>query len=135
MPLITKAGFAPIPITAFATLDTVDEGGDALDISNDVSAQAVLPHFNRLALIRIPFPSSGDGRGFSLARRLRDLGYRGRLRAQGALISDQFRYALECGFDEVEIDDSRAARQPEAHWKEDQPIARNYRDRLAGRSS
>ena len=57
-----------------------------------------------------------DGRGFSIGRALRDQGYKGTLRASGALIPDQFAFALDCGFDEVEIGDAQAARQPEAQW-------------------
>ena len=109
-----------------------DEYGLALDLPNDANATEIAPHFDRLGAIRIAFPSSADGRGFSLARRLRDMGYRGRLRAQGHVISDQFRYALDCGFDEVEIDDELAARQPEAHWVPERE-ARTYRDKLSRR--
>lgn len=50
-------------------------------------------------------------------RRLRELGYTGRLRAVGPLIADQFRMARRVGFDELEIPDTMAARQPEAQWK------------------
>ena len=67
-------------------------------------------------MIRIPFPSSADGRGFTIAARFRDLGYKGRLRAQGHVIAEQYRKARGVGFDEVEIDDTLAARQPEPQW-------------------
>lgn len=67
-------------------------------------------------LIAIAFPAFTDGRGFSLAHALRQAGYRGRLRATGELIPDQFAFALDCGFDEIEISDERLARQPIAQW-------------------
>lgn len=67
-------------------------------------------------LIAIAFPAFSDGRGFSLARALREAGYRGRLRAVGELIPDQFAFALDSGFDEIEISDERLARQPLAQW-------------------
>ncbi len=67
-------------------------------------------------LVAIAFPKFSDGRAFSVAKRLREEGYRGTLRASGALIPDQFAFALQCGFDEVEIDDERLARQPVAQW-------------------
>lgn len=66
--------------------------------------------------IAIAFPAFTDGRGFSLARSLRAAGYRGRLRASGELIPEQFPFALECGFDEVEIGEERLARQPVEQW-------------------
>ena len=63
------------------------------------------------------FPSFADGRGFSLARHLRGRGYAGRLRATGPVISDQYTMARRSGFDEVEIPDDLAARQPAGEWK------------------
>ncbi len=80
--------------------------------------------------IAILFPSFGDGRGFSLARILRDrLGFGGELRAVGSLIPDQAQFLLRSGFDTAEIADSGAAET----WKTSlkiightyQPAARN----------
>ena len=88
----------------------------ALDVQNDVPAEDIVPHFERIALIRIDFPSPTDGRGFSLARHLRLLGYRGRLRATGHILADQYAMARRSGFDEVEIDRALAQRQPEEQW-------------------
>lgn len=131
MPLVTLAGFAPVDPVDFTPLaDLPESGAAALDLPNDADAEALVARLSGIELIRIPFPSSHDGRGFSLGRRLRDLGYRGRLRAAGRIISDQFRYALDCGFDEVEIDDTLAARQPESHWRAEL-TADTYRDKLA----
>jgi uncharacterized protein (DUF934 family) len=86
------------------------------EIANTVRWTELEPHFRRLALIAIAFPSFSDGRGFSIAKSLRNAGYRGTLRAVGPLIADQFAYALACGFDEVELPDAVAARQPIAIW-------------------
>ena len=66
--------------------------------------------------IAIAFPAFTDGRGFSVAAALRNAGYTGRLRASGELIPEQFPFALDCGFDEVEISEERLARQPVAQW-------------------
>jgi uncharacterized protein (DUF934 family) len=74
---------------------------------------------NRLAdipLIRIAFPSFSDGRGFTLARRLRQMGYAGRLRAFGHILADQYTMVRRAGFDEVQISDDLAARQPADQW-------------------
>lgn len=84
-------------------------------------------------LIAIEFPAFTDGRGFSLARRLRQLGYAGKLRASGKLIADQYAMARRVGFDEVQIPAETAARQPQDQW-----LARadwrdwDHRSRLAG---
>ena len=88
----------------------------ALDVENTAPAEDVVPLFERIALIRITFPSHMDGRGFSLARHLRLLGYRGRLRATGHILADQYAMARRSGFDEVEIDRALAERQPEEQW-------------------
>ncbi|SEF88950.1 DUF934 domain-containing protein [Bosea lathyri] len=85
-------------------------------IPNNISVEAlkeVLPH---LALVAISFPAYSDGRGFSLARQLRRHGFTGTLRASGPLIADQFAYALSSGFDEVELPEASAGRQPVAQW-------------------
>ena len=88
----------------------------ALALGNDADIEAVRPFLDRLHLIVIPFPSFADGRGFTLAKHLRGLGYTGRLRAKGKVISDQYAMARRSGFDEVEIPDDIAARQPAGEW-------------------
>lgn len=88
----------------------------AIDLQNDFDAAALLPWIDQIDLIRIDFPVFSDGRGFSLAQRLRLLGYRGRLRAKGHFLADQYAMARRSGFDEVEIDKELAARQPESQW-------------------
>ena len=87
--------------------------------------------FADAAIVAVRFPSSADGRGNSLAQRLRLLGYRGRLRATGHVLADQYPLALRCGFDEVEIADDLAARMPEEQWLDAMDrVGLNYQDRL-----
>ena len=54
--------------------------------------------------IRIEFSSFADGRGLSLAKRLRRAGFSGQLRASGYLLPDQYPLLRRCGFDAVEVD-------------------------------
>jgi uncharacterized protein (DUF934 family) len=105
----TTSNLVPVPLEALGD-------GAALAIANDQDPKALLPLQERLALIAIPFPRYSDGRGFSIARALREQGYIGTLRATGALIPDQFAFTLHVGFDEVEISDEQAARQPIGQW-------------------
>lgn len=105
------------------TIDRLDEALDAqnggplgLVIDNDVDATSLVPAFALLELIAIRFPGFADGRGFSLARRLRDLGFTGEIWAAGHLIADQYAFARSCGFDAVLVDDGVYARQSEADW-------------------
>ena len=88
-----------------------------LHIANDVEGRDVEPWFDRVALISVDFPSFADGRGFSLGKRLRALGYKGRMRASGPVIADQYAYLRACGFDEVDTPLGVSNRQPEAQWK------------------
>ena len=94
--------------------------GDAFGIvvPNTVRYARLLPWIGRVALIVIEFPSFGDGRGFSIARQLRLAGYAKGLRARGPLIADQIRHVRAVGFDEIELPDGVAARQPAGQWRE-----------------
>tara|TARA_R100000750_G_C2332893_1_gene90868 strand:- start:1036 stop:1236 length:201 start_codon:yes stop_codon:yes gene_type:complete len=47
---------------------------------------------------------------------LRLRGYKGQLRARGHVIADQYAMARRAGFDEVEIDEALAQRQPQDQW-------------------
>lgn len=104
----------------------------ALDLPSDADP-ATLDLAEGLQMIRIDFPSSADGRGFTIARALRLRGFTGRLRAFGHVIADQYAMARRAGFDEVEVTDEIAARQPQDQW-----LARadwqdnDYQSRLRG---
>ncbi len=87
-----------------------------VELANTVKASDINVVQEKLALIAIGFPAFGDGRGFSLARQLRKIGFKGTLRAVGPLIADQFASALACGFDEIELPDAVIARQPVEQW-------------------
>ncbi len=133
MPLVTPNGFRPAPPFASVAAKTeTAQGSQQLLLSPDVDVESLGARLEDLELVSIAFPTFSDGRGFSLARRLRAAGYKGHLRASGHVISDQFRYALDCGFDDVEISDELAVRQPEADWIEGASQDVGYRDRLRG---
>ena len=56
-------------------------------------------YLDSLALIAVYFSVFTDGRGFSIARELRDRGYSGELRARGHILPDQMHFLRRCGFD------------------------------------
>ncbi len=119
--IVTDAGFtADDWAQGFVTLTELAEGVRSLrvglELASDVPAEAVVPHLAGVGLVRVRFAAFNDGRGFTLARRLRRLGYGGRLRAVGHVLADQYAMARRSGFDEVEIDAALAARQPAEHW-------------------
>jgi len=87
-----------------------------LCLENTAEVENLLPVLGRFDAVSIHFPSPHDGRGFSLARKLRNLGYMGALRAEGHLHVGQFRHALECGFNELALSGDLAERIPEKYW-------------------
>lgn len=80
---------------------------------NNERAEALRLFLPCLDLVVLPFPAFTDGRSFSLARQIRNLGYRGELRACGHVLPDQLQFVEEVGFDAVEVTD----RFPEAAWR------------------
>ena len=102
-----------------------------MDISSDTSIDQLLSRIGNVALLRIEFPTSVDGRGFSLAKSLRQHGYKGHLRAYGHLLADQYPLAIRCGFDDVEISSELANRQPEQQWTDTYMRTQNsYQEKL-----
>ncbi|WP_199260967.1 DUF934 domain-containing protein [Paracoccus binzhouensis] len=92
-----------------------DDGAELVILAPDTDP-ATLDDYLEQALIAIEFPAMTDGRGFSLARILRERGYKGRLRAVGGLIADQYAMARRVGFDEMRIPAALAERQPQEQW-------------------
>jgi uncharacterized protein (DUF934 family) len=115
--IVTDYGFSDeTTIPAFTSLEQLPFHEGALDLTNTDDPTALVPYLADIRLIRIDFPAFSDGRGFTLARRLRMMGFKGRLRARGYVLADQYAMARRTGFDEVEISPELAARQPEDQW-------------------
>lgn len=108
--VVTDTGFGPDDWADHTAPD------QALDLAADTDPAGVVRNMRTLRRIRISFTSFADGRGFTLARQLRRMGFTGRLRARGHVLADQYAMARRAGFDEVEIDADLAARQPENQW-------------------
>jgi len=90
----------------------------AIEIDVDVDLDDIAPHLSQLELIVIKFEGYADGRGFSIAHRLRhSFGFRGDIWGSGSLISDQYAMALQCGIDAVLVDEKLLQRQPIEHWQ------------------
>lgn len=133
--IITDTGFGSDNWTqGYRTADTspANDCACAVDLASDTQPDTLSQHL-AAPMIRIDFPTSADGRGLTLAALLRAAGYKGRLRARGHILADQYAMARRSGFDEVEINAALAARQPEPQW-----LARanwhshNYQSRLRG---
>jgi uncharacterized protein (DUF934 family) len=64
----------------------------------------------QVRVIAVNFPKYGDGRGYSIARLLRERhGYQGELRAIGVVARDHLRAMAQCGFDAFELRDGEDA--------------------------
>ena len=121
--IVTDTGFGPDSWTA----------PGSLDLPSDTDPASMVGKLPTLRAIRIDFPSFADGRGFTIARQLRLMGFTGRLRARGHVLADQYAMARRAGFDEVEIDADIAARQPESQWLARADWQRHdYQSRLRG---
>jgi uncharacterized protein (DUF934 family) len=114
--IVNDHGFQPVAIIASVTLAEIATHQGTLDLAQTDDPTLVLPYLGTLKLIRIAFPAFNDGRAFTIARRLRMAGFKGHLRAVGPVIADQYAMARRVGFDDVEIPDDLAARQPQAQW-------------------
>jgi uncharacterized protein (DUF934 family) len=115
--IVTDAGFAPANDRTLPALAELDGAATAVDLTNTDDPEALRPHLARLEVIRVAFPAFSDGRAFTIARRLRMMGYAGQLLALGPVIADQYAMLRRVGFDGAEIPDDLAQRQPEAQWK------------------
>ena len=116
--------------TLVESVDALPESGDILiDIAIWADAKAKLDGYNgniglrivgetepediaddmaSLALIAIEFPAFKDGRGYSLARLLRErFGFTGELRATGDVLRDQLFFLMRCGFNSFAIREDR----------------------------
>lgn len=136
--IVTDQGFEPehwtfgfTPLDQLAANDTAP--AIAVDLLSDADPEALDGRLDAIDLIRIDFPSFADGRGFTIARALRRMGFAGRLRARGHVLADQYAMARRSGFDEVEIDDALAHRQPQDQWlRRADWQAHDYQARLRG---
>ena len=132
--IVTDTGFGPDDWPhGFVTLEEAANDVVALDLASDADPETLSNRLPHVQAIRVDFPSFADGRGFTIARVLRLKGFTGRLRAKGHVLADQYAMARRAGFDEVEISDDLAARQPEDQWRDRADWqAHNYQARLRG---
>lgn len=114
--LVTDTGFGPVPESHAVALADIATHQGAVNLAHTDDPELLNDYLSQLTLIRISFPAFSDGRAFTIARRLRSLGFTGHLRAVGPVIVDQYPMARRTGFDDVEIPDELAVRQPEAQW-------------------
>lgn len=80
-----------------------------LSLSGADGLAALPASLDGIEAITLRFDSYRDGRGYSVARLLREqFGFAGELRATGDILPDQVRELERVGFDSIEIDDAHA---------------------------
>ena len=85
-----------------------DHLGNAVDLAGETDSRDIGSNVRNAAEIVVTFPSSADGRGFSLGAELREGGgFKGKLYATGTLNPDQLSLAFQCGFDAVVISEAQ----------------------------
>lgn len=84
-------------VTLDAFLDQSDASAVLIEAGDDV--RRLLPVLDRVRLVEIDFPKFRDGRGFSSARILREMGYAGEIKATGDVLVDLLFFMRRCGFD------------------------------------
>ncbi len=115
--IVTDAGFTSGTQRDIVGLANLSPDHTAVDLSNTDDPEGLVGRLDQLTLIRVVFPAFNDGRAFTIARRLRMLGYTGQLLALGPVIADQYAMLRRVGFDGAEISDDLAARQPADQWQ------------------
>ena len=91
----------PVPdepaVSLDAFLDQTNAASVRLEAGDDVRRLA--PVLGRVRLVEVDFPKFRDGRGFSSARVLREMGYTGEIKATGDVLVDLVFFMRRCGFD------------------------------------
>lgn len=94
-----------IPLQDWLTIENKNDSIGVF-IDGDTSPEAITHAISSAPAIAIHFSAFADGRGFSLARILReDCEYAGELQATGNYIQDQLFYLKRCGFDAYVVPD------------------------------
>lgn len=97
------AGEVAGALTVAQWLEADCPAGATLQLEPGDDCDALLPRAPELARVAVHFADFMDGRGFSYARKLREAGFPGELRARGELLPDQAHYLRRCGFDSLEF--------------------------------
>ena len=91
----------PVPdepaVSLDAFLDQTNAASVRIEAGDDV--RRLGPVLDRVRLVEVDFPRFRDGRGFSSARVLREMGYAGEIKATGDVLVDLVFFMRRCGFD------------------------------------
>ena len=91
----------PVPDEPAVSLDAFFDQSNAVSVRVEAGddVRRLAPSLDRIRLIEVDFPKFRDGRGFSSARVLREMGYTGEIKATGDVLVDLVYFMRRCGFD------------------------------------
>ena len=97
--------FVPLALWLERRFELLARGGKlGVWLDSHEGPEAIAADVARFEAIAVNFPKFQDGRGFSIARLLRErYGYKGELRAVGHITRDHLYYMEGCGFDAFEL--------------------------------
>lgn len=107
LPVVPPAGDVIVPLGQWlAQRDALlaRDGRLGVWLANTEDPAVIAGDLNHFDLVAVDFPHFTDGRGYSIARLLRErYGWRGELRAIGDVIRDVVFYLSRCGFDAFDL--------------------------------
>jgi uncharacterized protein (DUF934 family) len=100
----------------FSEITDGDAVANALRVG-DVASHDQITQLLDQPVVRLQVDGFADGRGFSVARQLRLLGFAGVIEVIGDLLPDQLPMAVASGIDAILIRAEHAKRCEENHWR------------------
>ena len=87
-------------------------GGLGVWLNSHEEPAAIAGDLRYLGVVAVNFPKFGDGRGYSIARLLRErYGWKGELRAIGDIFRDQLFFLSSCGFNAFALREGEDAQE------------------------
>jgi uncharacterized protein (DUF934 family) len=88
-----------MPLIDIFGVELAESAAETAQLGPDTKLEELAPRLGEIGRVEIEFPKFRDGRGFTLARTLRErFGYKGDIRATGHFLPDQFAALVACGF-------------------------------------
>jgi uncharacterized protein (DUF934 family) len=110
----------PLGMLVGAGSETVVQRPIGAYVAAGAMVDTIVPLLDRLDLVAVEFPKFRDGRGFTIARALRERhGFRGDIRAVGHVLPDQFAALMQCGFSTI----LTTSEHPPEQWQHVAPSA------------
>lgn len=96
----------------------LQRGNVAVLLKGDEQPELLVPYLSKLPLLCVNFPAFTDGRGYSIARLLRErFAYQGDIRAIGDVLIDQLFFMRRCGISSYLLKEGLSAEKALGYFK------------------